>query len=145
MERLSFISGSSANEDEDGSEDDEDEEEDPMAVLLPPPPLPPKPSILLNQQVNRFALGSQATVAEPSSLIPSAAFMSQCRPLHYEDSDVGTVRRKAKRDRNRTAVLETSNKDLTPLPPAMITDIGLKQGLRGCSSSSASKSRYTPL
>ena len=52
MERLSFISGSSANEDED--EDDEEEasedlEEDPMAVLLPPPPLPPKPPILMNQ------------------------------------------------------------------------------------------------
>ena len=121
MERLSFISGSSANEDED-DEDDEDEEEDPMAVLLPPPPLPPKPSILLSQQ-------PRLTRAEAKREASPMIYMTSYRP-HYEEIDLSTVRRKAKRERNRTtsAIVESLP------PPPLITDI---KNIR----SSTSKSR----
>ena len=131
MERLSFISGSSANEEEDEDDlDDEDLEEDPMAVLLPPPPLPPKPSILMNQ-LPRHGIGGlvggshgpggplsyPATVhreatpvtpiinATPSPYGPGVGGPAGHRTMyHYSEdpSEVGTVRRKQKRDRNRT-------------------------------------------
>ena len=133
MERLSFISGSSANEEEDEDDlDDEDLEEDPMAVLLPPPPLPPKPSILMNQ-LPRHGIGGlvggnhggpggplsyPATVhreatpvtpiinATPSSYGPGVGGPAggHRTMYHYSEdpSEVGTVRRKQKRDRNRT-------------------------------------------
>ena len=118
MERLSFISGSSANEDEEEDEEDEDLEEDPMAILLPPPPLPPKPPILMNQ-LPRGVPGGTVSGGGPLShhadlkqreatpIIHATSPYTSGGPgnrtmYHYEDSEVGTVRRKAKRERNRT-------------------------------------------
>lgn len=133
MERLSFISGSSANE-EDDLEEDEDEEEDPMAVLLPPPPpLPPKPPVLLNQQPRLLGLYRDPYDASDNFVETMPA-----------PGGIGTVRRKAqKRERNRT--LNANNASVASV--ASVAVIGkenvvqsndIKSALR---SSSASKSR----
>ena len=172
MERLSFISGSSANEEEE--EEDEEDDEDPLAGLLPPPPLPPKPAILLNQQP-RLVEAAQAQPREatpmihgPSPHYPAAAAIAavpdvkqhavahssflhgqqhrqiwtrephQLQANAGEDSDgehdgqfeaavnVNTVRRRAKRERNRTTgaiVVTTSPKTETT---AVIEDAAIK-------------------
>ena len=131
MERLSFISGSSANE-EDEEDEDEDDLEDPMAALLPPPPLPPKPAVLLNQQPRTTSLRD-----------PNAEVKRELTPMVYtkhhfwmpEASDleqIGTVRRKAKRDRNRTNAEEAA---------AAATEKGCRSSSTSTLSKSRSKSR----
>ena len=102
-----------------------------MAVLLPPPPLPPKPSILMNQLprhgIGGLVGGSHGPGGPPG--YPAAVVQREATPIihaspygpgmggapmggppghrtmyHYSEdpSEVGTVRRKQKRDRNRT-------------------------------------------
>ncbi len=128
MERLSFISGSSANEDE-GEEDGESEEDDDGEAhpgvdhdtlagigMLPPPPLPPKPAILLNQQLREATPMIHGTSPHHYGDVPlpphhrtaaPPAPLWQPQHVQAEDSDggqrnVNTVRRRAKRERNRT-------------------------------------------
>ena len=145
MERLSFISGSSANEDEDEEEEDEDEECDPMAVLLPPPPLPPKPPVLLNQQPRCLYPDQIKRESTPIALhSPYISHGSSRHVMQHGDeftlgsnSDLGTVRRKAKRDRNRTATTPEAMKEpLLPPLPVMMSEVSKSR-----SSTSTSKSR----
>lgn len=137
MERLSFISGSSANEEDDleEDEDEEEEEEDPMAVLLPPPPpLPPKPPVLLNQQPRLMGLYRDPYDHDHNFVDTSIA---------APPGGIGTVRRKAqKRERNRTLNANNAATAVTAVGKENVVQVqspnDIKSALR---SSSASKSR----
>ena len=146
MERLSFISGSSANEEDEEDLDDEDDE-DPMAAFLPPPPLPPKPAVLLNQQPRNSGGGGGGILNNPLAVATSEV-KRELTPMVYnkhhfwmpEASDleqIGTVRRKAKRDRNRTEAVVS--KEATSISASAMVE---KSSSRGSSSASTlSKSR----
>lgn len=150
MERLSFISGSSANEEDEEDLDDEDDE-DPMAAFLPPPPLPPKPAVLLNQQP-RNSGGGGSILHNP--LTSSEAKNRELTPMVYskhhfwmpEASDleqIGTVRRKAKRERNRTeAVVSKEAASSISTSAAMVAEKSSRgSSLASTLSKSRSKSR----
>ena len=102
-----------------------------MAALLPPPPLPPKPAVLLNQQPRTTSLRD-----------PHAEVKRELTPMVYskhhfwmpEASDleqIGTVRRKGKRDRNRTNAEEA----------AAATEKGCRGGSSSASTLSKSRSK----
>ena len=144
MERLSFISGSSANEEDEEDLDDEDDE-DPMAAFLPPPPLPPKPAVLLNQQPRNSGGGG---ILNNPLVVATSEVKRELTPMVYnkhhfwmpEASDleqIGTVRRKAKRDRNRTEAVVS--KEASSISASAMVE---KSSSRGSSSASTlSKSR----
>ena len=78
-----------------------------MAALLPPPPLPPKPALLLNQQGQRIMMAAvEGSRREATPMMhPSTAAMpfGVGKHFHYADDDqLSTIRRRSKRDRNRT-------------------------------------------
>ncbi|XP_059080796.1 uncharacterized protein LOC131878708 isoform X1 [Tigriopus californicus] len=100
QERLSFISGSSNNEEEGDEDEDEnqDEEEGGEPSFPALPPLPPTPKDLPSQS-SPFTFAQEASLDQWGS---------------GEDSETtfntaGTVRRKNKRERNRTTVVEQQN------------------------------------
>ena len=118
MERMSFMSGSSANEEE---EEEMYDEKDCMG--LPPPPPPPNklPSLHLAQPYQ--CRGNRELTPNVHDLSPNSNVYESYRPVSSsggscgmlnrqwvsaEDSDgadvtsAGTVRRKAKRERNKT-------------------------------------------
>ena len=142
IERMSFISGSSANEEEDDYEDNEDNEHATSALNFPPAPsaaefslmqpksrtpiqpshyhhfhqtylsMPPENHVSGGREatpmIHKSALGlddsSRRPIAERNEMIPtwgSAGDIDECLPsAEYFSS--GTVRRKNKRERNRT-------------------------------------------
>ena len=137
LERMSFMSGSSANE-EDDEEEMFDDKDHSFAAALPPPPPPPPPikSTLhlsqpppyrcrSNRDLNVRDLSPSSNVLYEGYRPPvsnSAASSSSTLHRHWlsaEDSDGcdvtsgGTVRRKAKRERNKTTtgVMTTTNKE----------------------------------
>ena len=151
MERLSFISGSSANEedDEEEEEDLDDDEEDPMAALLPPPPLPPKPAVLLNQQPRNSGILQNPGSSQVASVPPE--HKRELTPMVYskhhfwmpETSDleqIGTVRRKAKRDRNRTDIV-SNPAAASEVSASVVSSSAIVEKSRGSSTSTLSKSR----
>jgi hypothetical protein len=128
MERMSFMSGSSANEEEEEEMfDDKD-----LSMALPPPPPPPAKSLHLGQPYrcrgNRELTPTVHDLSPNSNVVyesyrpmSSSAGMLNRQWMSAEDSDggdvtsAGTVRRKAKRERNKTAtgvMTVTSNKDV---------------------------------
>ena len=128
MERMSFMSGSSANEeDEDEMFDDKDNS---LAATLPPPPPPPlKSSLHLSQPYRcRSNRDIRDLSASPNVVFESYRPAGVNTPSHRqwlsaEDSDGvdvtsgGTVRRKAKRERNKTTtgVITATAKDAIEL------------------------------
>lgn len=124
MERMSFMSGSSAAEEE----EEELYDEKANSLHLPPPPPPVKPSFLHRNHYPKETILDLPPTATANA-IPTKTYRLGSSPqpkanLHWfnpEDSDgndeavVGTVRRMAKRERNKTTagVLTTSDsKDL---------------------------------
>ena len=77
-----------------------------MAALLPPPPLPPKPALLLNQQGQRIMMAAvEGSRREATPMIHASAMppFGVGKHFHYADDDqLSTIRRRSKRDRNRT-------------------------------------------
>ena len=77
-----------------------------MVVLLPPPPLPPKPALLLNQQSQRPYMASEVARREATPMIHASAIpFGSGKHWQYfdpESEQLSTIRRRSKRDRNRT-------------------------------------------
>ena len=77
-----------------------------MVVLLPPPPLPPKPALLLNQQSQRPYMASEIARREATPMIHASAIpFGSGKHWQYfdpESEQLSTIRRRSKRDRNRT-------------------------------------------
>ena len=81
---------------------EEDDEDDPMAALLPPPPLPPKPALLLNQG-QRLMMTTEASRRDATPMVPSSAMpFVMSKAYDPEAEQLSTIRRRNKRDRNRT-------------------------------------------
>lgn len=105
QERLSFISGSSNNEEDEEDEEDEnedeveeEEEEEAQPSFPALPPLPPTPKDLPSQS-SPFTFAQEASLDQWGSGEDSETTFSTA----------GTVRRKNKRERNRTTVVEQPN------------------------------------
>jgi hypothetical protein len=123
MERMSFMSGSSANDD-DEEEEMFDEKDNSLAAMLPPPPPPPMKSSLHLGQPSYACRNSRDLNVSPTvyeSYRPVTSVTLQRHWLSGEDSDggdvtsAGTVRRKAKRERNKTTTGVLVTKDFDGL------------------------------
>lgn len=142
MERMSFMSSSSAAEEEEEELYDEKDN----SLHLPPPPPPAKPSFLHRNHHHAKDFIFDTLVKKPYRQVnsPQAKVNLQC--FSAEDSDgnelatvAGTVRRKVKRERNKTTtgVLTDSKDNLCEQQDSMIGTASSsgRPSLSPCSSS----------